>query len=257
MKKILIGILLVMLLALGYITIISGFSAIGFEVLGYKNMSKLNQDLAQKIEEASTITSVTFPQKLSSLNSASKKLISTKERYQDKVAYSSEENVRRAIEKEVYQVDFLFTRIGNHAKRFGLEVDLDAKFSKTLEDKDTSGQSKKYDYYDLYMTLHGKYALIADFVRAIENDSELGFTIRNFVLTPEFTEKTDTLKAEFVIKDLILDVDESITTSSITTSMADEDDTLQNTDDDTDASAGTNTNRGRTQTSAESSDSED
>ena len=212
MKKILITILIILLLALAITTIFNGFKIGDFEVLGYKSVGAISQELENKITEATTLTSVTFPEKLSSLTTASRQLLTTKEQYQDKVAYSSEEDVRRANEIETYQVDFLFTRLGNHAKKFGLEIDLAANLTSAT------------GVYNLNITLHGKYTLIADFVRAIENDSELTFTIENFILTPE----TDlqTLKAEFVVTDLRLDVDESISNSSTVVQM----NTQENTD---------------------------
>ena len=261
MKKILIMILIIMLVAIAGITFLSGFSIGNFEVLSIENVGKINEKLEKKIDEASNLKEITFPQKESNLNATAKKLSDKKEEYQNKVAYSSEENVRRALEKEVYKVDFLFTRIGNHAKRNGLEVDLDAQYSKTLEDE--SGNGRKYDYYNLNMTLHGEYLAIEKFVRSIEDDAELGFTIRSFVLIPEYpndiaetdneeksndtndsdnnensnektdsnnssstikTDKTNILKAQFTITDLILDVDENLK-SSVTENTEENNDT--------------------------------
>lgn len=210
MKKVLIVILVLLLVALGTTIIVSGFKIGDFEVLGYNNLKKLDGELDSKLEEASTLTDVTYPGKLSSLTVASKQLVTTREKYQDMVAYSSEEDVRRANEIETYQVDFLFTRLGNHAKKYGLEIDLDAKLTSA------SG------IYNLNFTVHGKYALIAEFVRAVENDQSLTFTIENFILTPETSGNTanvDTLKAEFMVPELRLDVDENISNSSTTITM--------------------------------------
>ena len=204
MKRVLIIVLIVLLLALGTTVIINGFKFGDFTIFGFRNLRKLNNSLENKLEEASELTSVTYPEKISALTSASKQLISTKEKYQDKVAYSSEEDVRKANEIETFKVDFIFTRLGNHAKKYGLVIDLDAK--KTSTDS----------VYNLNFTVHGKYALISEFIRAVENDQELTFTIESFSL--ELEEKPETLKATFTVPELRLDIDESISnpTSSVT-----------------------------------------
>ncbi len=230
MKRILIIILVILLVALGFTIIFNGFKIGSFEVLGFKNLGKLDRQLENALNEATTLTSVTFPEKLSSLTSASKQLVTTKEKYQDKVAYSSEEDVRRANEIETYQVDFLFTRLGNHARKYGLEIDLDAK------------QTSATGVYNLNFTVHGKYALIADFVRAVENDQELTFTIENFILEPdvnaEGTANIETLRATFIVSELRLDVDESISNSSEAVPMSN----ANNTSNTTSNSNTTNTN---------------
>lgn len=197
MKKILIIILIVLLVALGLTVILNGFKLAGLNVLSFKSLGGLNDQLDEKLSEATTLTSVTFPEKQSNLSSAAKQLATTREKYQDKVAYSSEEDVRKANEIETYQVDFLFTRLGNHAKKYGLVIDLDAK------------QSSATGVYNLNFTVHGKYQLISDFVRAVENDDELTFTIENFILELEDI-NTEKLKAQFMVPELRLDVDESI-----------------------------------------------
>ena len=205
MKRILVLILMILLIILALVIILNGFTLGDFKVLSFKNLGNLNGQLEKKIEEASTLTSVTFPEKMSSLTTASKQLVTTKEKYQDKVAYSSEEDVRKANEIETYNVDFLFTRLGNHAKKYGLVIDLDAK------------RASASGVYNLNFTVHGKYALIADFVRAVEDDKELTFTIENFILTPDTN--TETLKAEFIVSELRLDIDENISNAASSVPM--------------------------------------
>ena len=191
MKKILITILIILLIVLAAFTIIDGLKIGNFEILGYNEIIDINQKLETKITEASQLTSVTFPEKVSTLTAASKELVTTREKYQDKVAYSSEEDVRRANEIKTYQVDFLFTRLGNYAKKHGLTMDLQAT--------PTSATS----VYDLNFTLHGK------------NDSDLNFLIQNFKLTPDTN--NEVLKAEFVVTELRLNADNSISNTSTST----------------------------------------
>lgn len=200
MKKILISILIVLLIVLAVFTVMNGIQIGNFKVLGYNGIIEINDKLDRTISEASRLTSVTFPEKVSDLSSASRQLITMREQYQDKVAYSSEEDVRKANEIKTYQLDFLFTRLGNYAKQYGINLDLQAN------------PEAATGVYSLNFTLHGKYVLISEFVRSIENDSELNFIIENFKLTPDTN--TEILKAEFVVKELKLNVDNSLRNSS-------------------------------------------
>lgn len=205
MKKILITVLIILLIILGTFTIMDGIHIGGFEVLGYSQIIEMSQKLEDTVTQASQLTSVTFPEKISNLTSASKKLITTREQYQDKVAYSSEEDVRRANEIKTYQVDFLFTRLGNYAKQHGINMDLQAN------------PATATGVFNLNFTLHGKYVLISDFIRDIENDSQLNFVIENFKLTPDTS--NEILKAEFLVTELKINADSSIVSPSITSTQ--------------------------------------
>lgn len=203
MKKILISVLIILLLILAIFTIVKGIHIGNFNILSYSEILDKNNELEEKITEASRLTSVSFPEKQSGLTSASKQLVTTRQQYEDKIAYSSEEDVRRAKEIKNFEIDFLFTQLGNYAKRYGLVMD--------LQPITTSASG----IYDLKFTLHGKYSLISDFVRSIENDSKLNFVIENFKLVPDTSNVT--LRAEFVVTGLKLNIDESITSIINTT----------------------------------------
>ena len=249
MKRVLIIILIVLLVSLAATVLINGFKIGNFEVLGFSNLQKSSQDLENKIEQAKTLTSVTFKEKQSELSAAESELTTTKGKYQDKVAYSSEEDVRKANEIETYQVDFLFTRLGNHAKKYGLEIDLDAKLTQSA------------GIYDLNFTVHGQYIYIADFVSAVENDSDLTFTIEKFVLKPDNTSSgqasVDTLRAEFVVTGLRLDVDENIQNSStiyVTSNESSQNSTSNASNSNSASSARNNTNTNTSNNTNQTSD---
>ena len=216
MKKILIAILIILLIMLATFTIIDGIQIGNFEVLSYAKIMEHNDELEAKITEAATLTSVTFPEKLQALTAASSQLVTTREQYQDKIAYSSEEDVRRAKEIKNYNVEFLFTRLGNYAKQHGLNMD--------LAPQTTSATG----VYDLKFILRGKYSSISEFIRSIENDTNLNFKIENFKLTPDTSNQI--LKAEFVVSELKLNVDSGIvTTITESTTQNTTQNTAQNT----------------------------
>lgn len=201
MKKVLITILIILLIILGGYAVFKGISLGNFKILSYTDIVQKNNELEAKITEATQITSVTFPEKVSSLTKASKQLVTTREKYEDKVAYSSEEEVRRAREIRNYEVDFLFTQLGNYVSKNGIQMDLNAVSNPVAGE------------YNLNFTLNGKYALIAEFIRDIENDSELSFIIENFKLTPGAN--NEDLKAEFVVTGIKVNANDSATQDKV------------------------------------------
>lgn len=202
MKKVLITVLILLLIILGGYAVFEGITIGKFSVFSYSDIIEKNAELEAKIIEASQLTSVTFPEKMSSLTKASNQLVTTRERYEDKVAYSSEEDVRRAREVRNYEVDFLFTKLGNYVSKNGIQLDLSAN------SKPAAGE------YNLNFTLFGKYVLISEFIRDIENDSELSFIIENFKLTPAQTQdgvSDEILKAEFEVTAVKVNTNEGTT----------------------------------------------
>ena len=67
--------------------------------------------------------------------------------------------------------------------------------------------------YDLHFTLTGSYVSISEFIAAIENDSSLNFKIEDFRLNPT-KESTETLEAQFVVKEISVKTDNVTKTNS-------------------------------------------
>lgn len=227
MKKILITILIILLVALCILTITKGIKIGNFEILSYSQIAEKNAELDSKILEATSLTSVTFPKEVSGLEKASKDLAVIREKYEDKVAYSSEEDVKRAREVRNYEVDFLLVRLGNYVNKHGIEMDLNS-VSKPATDE-----------YNLNFTLRGKYALISEFIRDIENDSQLNFIIENFKLTPGSS--NEILKAEFVVTDVKVNADDNIKNTDNIQNTDNVQNTEQNTNSQTDTNRTANT----------------
>ena len=136
---------------------------------------------------------------MSSLNNSVKELMIAKEEYNDKVLYSSEGDIAQAAQTIPYETEYLWTRLGNHAKKNGINL--------KYELRQIGNQNAKQ--YDLNFTLTGSYVSISEFIAALENDSSLNFKIENFALNPT-KESTETLEAKFVVKEV------SVKTNNVT-----------------------------------------
>ena len=180
MKKLLLGVIIILLLALTGITVVKGFNIGNLSILGLQDIQKNNEDLDQKVKQATKLASTDYQFKLDSLNDEVKALESEKAKYEDMVNVSTEGEVQAASQIHDYKIDFLWIKIENHAKSEGVVMKMEL----------TRGASGAQDVYNLNFTATGSYIGIADFISAIEDDSELGFKIEEFKMTAQSTEST-------------------------------------------------------------------
>lgn len=92
---------------------------------------------------------------------------------------------------DLYDIDFLWTIIGNYATEEGVVIQFDvAEVSKdiTFEDKD-------YVLCNLNFTVTGEYAAIVNFIYDLEDDDRLHFEIRDF----ELKKMEENLQATFIV----------------------------------------------------------
>ncbi len=211
MRKLLI-ILLVFLLCvlLGY-TVLKGISIFNFNIFSFTQIKEANDNLDKKIDEATALTSVEYPNKLSELKKASKDLVTVREQYEDKITYSTEEEVQKAKQLTEFEVDFLFAKLGTYVRKEGVKINI-------TYTPDSTGKSGK-----LHFIVTGKYIPITEFVRDIEDDERLYFAIENFILIPG--ENTENLRAEFDVNAIKLNADQTITNPNIIYTTTEEEQT--------------------------------
>lgn len=234
MKKLLILILIALVLALTIFTIINGLEIGGFSVWGIKTIQDENAKLDETVTEATRLASSTFPGKVSEVNTSMKQLEEQKTAYEDMVAVSSTGDVQTASQLSNYTLDFLWTEIGTHATSEGVNIDISLTAG-------TGGQS----VYDLNFTVVGSYVGICEFIRDIEDDSDLAFKIEQFSMTAG--ESTSLLKATFVCKNIpiegISSIDTRTTTNGNTTNSTNTNSTNSTSNTTSNSTNTTNTSR--------------
>ena len=201
MRKLLMIFLMFLLIVLMVTIVIRGIKIGSFQIYSYKEIQQANEELNKQIAEASVITSTTYQGKMSDLNTSAKRLLTEREQYQDKIAYSTPEEVRKAKQIAEFKQSFLSVKLGNYATKEGIDLTLQY-MAGTIEETG-----------DLHFIVKGKYYSISEFLRDIENDKDLYFRIENFTMLPN--DSTEILKAEFDVKGIKLDVDNSITNPTI------------------------------------------
>lgn len=166
MRKILIGILTILLIVMAVLVITKGLTIGNFKILSVKQIIEGNDKLTAEISETEKLIKSNYPTELETLDSTVSSLLAAKEEYQDLADVSTKSEINKATTVETYTVEFLWTRLGRHATAEGVYL----SYTPT-------NNSIKF-------TVSGDYIPILSFVSAIENDSKLGFRIENFKLIP-------------------------------------------------------------------------
>ncbi len=167
MRKVLISILVVLMLIGSCFFIVNGFNKMNIK--GAKGIDQKNTEIENKIDELSKVISVTYTGAESELKQASNNLIDSKTEYENQAALSNSNNSSYASKLELYDIDYLWTKLGNYAKDENVVIKIDV----------TSGSASS-NLYNLNFTVTGTYVGTTDFIYDIENDSKLGFKIDSF-----------------------------------------------------------------------------
>lgn len=191
MRKVLIIVIILLLVALGYTMSFNGLEIGKFQIWSVKELSESSKSIDTKIEEINSLIDVQYPKKISDLKSASNNMKTAKEEYLNYTNLSSDEQILRAMQDESYSIEFLWTKIGNHATSEGVNL----KFE--IVSSSTGGNNVN----DINFTVQGTYIGITNFIYAIENDQDLNFRIQNFKLVPD---QGNILKGTFVVKNIAI-----------------------------------------------------
>ena len=168
MKKILIGVLSVLLLVLCIVILTKGIQIGGLKLESIKQVKEKSESLKANLNSSNDLTKKEYPSKIEELTSAIKALDVAKEEYINKTAGMENAEEVGITQIKTYKVEFLWTTIGNYATKEGATLTMDIK---TTENEGV---------YDLNFTLVGNYIAITDFIYDIENDENLKFEIKNF-----------------------------------------------------------------------------
>ena len=195
MRKILLGLMSIMLLAFAIYVVISGFAIGSIEVNSISAIKEENANLDQKISKATNLKEIDQKQAEEEVEKAYKQLVTEKENYEQLLEIGVDENGLPINKIQEYEIEKIWVTMGNHAKKQGVDLKMDITSNNTVSQT-----------YDLNFTVSGGYIQITDFLYSMERDSTLVFKIENFKLVPG--ESTDVLAATFVCKDIKLKISE-------------------------------------------------
>lgn len=185
MKKIIIGFIIILLLILGYFMCFKSINLGNVKIESIKNIKDMSYNLDAKIQQAYELSDQTYPKELSNLEDATKKLETSKNQYNTKVAYSTSTGDTFGTYLRNYKIETLMVDLGRHSRQNGLkDLKLDLKTTKSSE------------VYDLDLTIVGSYESVYDFIYSIENDDDLLFEIVDLKVEPYMVKETTTITGE-------------------------------------------------------------
>ena len=190
MRKILISVLVCLMLIGTAFFMVNGMAKIKVE--GFKGIDEKNTQIDNKIGELSNVISVTYEGSNSNLKKTANTLIDSKTEYENQSALSSLNSSSYASRLEGYDIDYLWTRLGNYAKEEAVIIKIDV----------TAGGVSS-NLYNLNFSVRGSYVGATNFIYDIENDSKLGFKIDNFKMTADINA---VVTATFTCQDIPLNV---------------------------------------------------
>lgn len=215
MRKILISVLLILVLVLAFFTIFQGISIGTFEILSAEGIIALNDDLTSEIETANRKIKSDLQTEKANLSESINNLLQSKERYYDLANVSTESEINEANTEETYEIEYLWLRVGRHARTEGVNIRMDV----------INGNNSDASVKDLSFTVVGQYEGIIEFVSALEEDSELSFRIDNFNLLPSGTN----LQATFSVSGVRINLNNMTQTNTTTSTGTTATDTTADT----------------------------
>lgn len=202
MKKVLIGILIILLVVMAYFAIFRGISIGNFEILSLKQIESKNDNLTQEIASTEALMHRDYSAKTEELEKSVSDLLAAKEEYKDLENVSTQSEIKKATRQETYKIEYLWTKIGSYATAEGVTLKLDI----------LAGETGEPDVKNLSFTVSGNYGAIIQFITRIEDDTQLGFRIENFKMLPGSSETGR--EATFVVRNIRIKQE---TTSNVTT----------------------------------------
>ena len=200
MRKYLISILIGIVIILIIVALTNGIKIGDFQIQSIAMIKENSEELEKSIEKINQKQEVQYKSLSSELEAKAQELKKQKENYADLILYGTQEENSNLNLYEKYEIEYLWTKLGNYATKNELVMKLEVTGS-------SSGLDKTYN---LNFTLSGEYVSIIDCISQIEDDDTLGFKIENFKLVQG---ENGALQATFSVKNVSIEnIDSTIST---------------------------------------------
>lgn len=171
MRKLVLYLVTILLLALAALLVLRGVILGPIIINSFKEISDANNELDELIDEAVEQKEVKYIEALNQQQTAYKTLMSEKASYQQLLDLGVDENGIPLSKIQEYEIEKIWITLGNYAEKQGVDLRMDITVSNSVAKT-----------YDLNFTVVGEYIQIADFLYDIQRDNTLVFKIENFKL---------------------------------------------------------------------------
>ncbi len=136
MKNILITIITVLITVFVAICMIRGFSIGNFKIPSFSQIAASSKQLDADIEKLNDLKNTTYKKKVSDLETSTKSLASSKQKYLDLASVSTEKEIKEATVTQKYAMEYLWSKLGGYATKEGVNAKIVVETS-GVEEKNT------------------------------------------------------------------------------------------------------------------------
>lgn len=182
-RKITLSIILILLMIVCYEVTFGNNEIIRKVVPSVPQLSKASEELNKASAILESKTTIEYEAKKKQLATSITNYNTSKEEYDEIVPTTAGDSVLGIAEnelKDIYDVSFLWTIIGNYATEEGVAIDMVVQKNTTSASAMRNSATSDYMVCDLKFTLLGKYINLTDFIFDLEDDDRLGFEINDF-----------------------------------------------------------------------------
>ena len=145
---------------------LNGISIGKFKILSISQLKDKDNTLNTKINEASTLTTINYPNNVDELNKTFDNYKVQKQKYEELVNITNSTN-SEFYETKQYDISYMWRVLGKYAQNRNLTLGMDI-------------QKSANNLYNFNFNVSGTYINISQFITDIENDSDLFFRIYDF-----------------------------------------------------------------------------
>lgn len=193
MRKYILAIVLVITGILFFLLMFFGLEIGNFKINSYKEIQVASAERKKILSDLNYKNFTEFTAKKTALTSAVGAYKTQKTQYDALVEEGQIQDGAVLDSMELYDVDFLWTTIGNYATQKGVTLQFDV-----VQSSQVASISSEYVICDLQFTITGEYIAITDFIYSLENDDKLNFEISKFLME----KGGENLQATFVVKEI-------------------------------------------------------
>ena len=176
----------IVLLAVG---MFRGIKIGNLEILSISQIKEKNDGLHEKIDKASELTSVSYPNNIETLEKSFNDYTIEKEKYEELTGVSNKV-IEETYETKQYDISYLWRVLGKYAENRGLTLGIDVQKA-----------GKGSNTYNFNFTVSGTYTDTIQFISDIESDSDLYFRIYGFKMSGS----GDVLTSNFSVRNINID----------------------------------------------------
>lgn len=196
MRKIILAIILIISCVICFGVICYGFEIGPVKVNGYSTVASLSAKKTELLAKLNEKNVTEFNAKKDNLQKVVDDYNTKKTEYDRLVQEGKIDNNSIHNTLDLYEIDYLWTKIGNYATKEDVELQIDLTKSAT-----STSISTEYIMCDLTFNVTGEYIAITDFLFDLEGDDSLRFEINDFVMQ----KGGKNLQATFIVKNVPID----------------------------------------------------